>query len=241
MKIDRCFIKEIQTDSKDSAITRSIITLGRSLDIAVVAEGIENEEKLKVLQEENCEYGQGTTAAIRKMQMRLKHFWKQEIYNGRGGLPLVNATSVTDLLNCTIKSCEHVISMPSIVSKPSLFTEPNLQSDIGVLVGITGDLSGRLVIEGDYTTFEKLGVNMFGMSLEGEALMSFVGEIGNMIAGNACTSISQKGVQINITPPTVIVGDLKIYGFDRGILIIIEVQDIGLLKIKFLLQRENVA
>ncbi|MEX2415257.1 MAG: EAL domain-containing protein [Paenibacillaceae bacterium] len=59
LKIDRCFINEIQTNSKDRAITRSIITLARNLGIAVVAEGIEDEEHIKVLQEENCDYGQG--------------------------------------------------------------------------------------------------------------------------------------------------------------------------------------
>lgn len=59
LKIDRGFISEIQTNSKDRAITRSIITLARNLDIAVVAEGIEDEEQIKVLLEENCEYGQG--------------------------------------------------------------------------------------------------------------------------------------------------------------------------------------
>ncbi len=64
-------------------------------------------------------------------------------------------------------------------------------------------------------------------ALDGEMLKSFVGEIGNMVAGNAASELSDKGLNINISPPTVIVGSTKTAGFEQGIQIPLELKDLG--------------
>ena len=51
-----------------------------------------------------------------------------------------------------------------------------------MLIGITGDVKGLLVLEGNEIVFGGIGEAMFGMPLEGEMLGSFSGELGNMIA-----------------------------------------------------------
>ena len=47
---------------------------------------------------------------------------------------------------------------------------------------------------------------MFGMSIEGEMIESFTGELGNMVAGNLCTILEKNGLILDISPPTVMTG-----------------------------------
>jgi diguanylate cyclase (GGDEF)-like protein/PAS domain S-box-containing protein len=59
IKIDRSFIHDLEANPDDGAIVEAVIGLGRSLDIAVVAEGIETAEQMKRLLALGCRYGQG--------------------------------------------------------------------------------------------------------------------------------------------------------------------------------------
>lgn len=59
LKIDRSFVKKIVTDAEDASIVDAMIGLGGSLDIDVVAEGVETEEVLEVLQKFGCNTIQG--------------------------------------------------------------------------------------------------------------------------------------------------------------------------------------
>ncbi|MEF2968979.1 chemotaxis protein CheX [Paenibacillus sp. M1] len=142
----------------------------------------------------------------------------------------------TDLLNSAIESIRHVFSCPMQVEAPNLFDQSFIQSDVGVLVGIVGDVEGRLIIEGEGRIFSRLSQNMFGMALEGDMLHSFVGEMANMIAGNTSTILSGKGRKIDITPPTVMVGQLQLFGFQRGIRVKINLDEIGPVNTILLLQ-----
>lgn len=59
LKIDRSFIETMERDEKSQAIVRTILLLGRNLDMEVVAEGIETEAQLELLQTLGCTHGQG--------------------------------------------------------------------------------------------------------------------------------------------------------------------------------------
>ena len=59
IKIDQSFVRNMTQDPNDSAIVRAIITLGRSLGLEVVAEGVETEKHLQGLREVGCEIVQG--------------------------------------------------------------------------------------------------------------------------------------------------------------------------------------
>lgn len=59
LKIDQSFVQNIHGDENDAAIVRAIITLGHSLKMEVVAEGVEKAEQLERLRDEHCDVVQG--------------------------------------------------------------------------------------------------------------------------------------------------------------------------------------
>ena len=64
LKIDRSFIRDIAEDSDDAAIATAIIVMGQSLNLRVIAEGVENQEQLDVLQCRGCYLMQGNHLGI---------------------------------------------------------------------------------------------------------------------------------------------------------------------------------
>ena len=59
LKIDRSFVFNITTDSTDAAIAASIIVLAHSMNLNVVAEGVETQEQLELLRKQGCDIVQG--------------------------------------------------------------------------------------------------------------------------------------------------------------------------------------
>ncbi|HCS41669.1 MAG TPA: GGDEF domain-containing response regulator, partial [Pseudomonas sp.] len=59
LKIDQSFIRNLSSDSNDAALVSAIISLGRSLKLTIIAEGVETLEQLDFLKAHQCEEGQG--------------------------------------------------------------------------------------------------------------------------------------------------------------------------------------
>jgi EAL domain-containing protein (putative c-di-GMP-specific phosphodiesterase class I) len=59
IKLDRSFVARLHQDAADAAIADSVIRLGRATGLVVVAEGVETEAQLDVLQRLGCAAGQG--------------------------------------------------------------------------------------------------------------------------------------------------------------------------------------
>ena len=58
-KIDKMFIKNMSTDNKDYNIVKSCICLGKSMELEVIAEGVENFDTFNLLKKLDCDYAQG--------------------------------------------------------------------------------------------------------------------------------------------------------------------------------------
>jgi EAL domain-containing protein (putative c-di-GMP-specific phosphodiesterase class I) len=59
LKIDKSFVRDVLTDSNDAAIARTILNLARSLDLGVVAEGVETAGQRDFLLRNGCKAFQG--------------------------------------------------------------------------------------------------------------------------------------------------------------------------------------
>jgi diguanylate cyclase (GGDEF)-like protein/PAS domain S-box-containing protein len=59
LKIDRAFVRDLETSSEDQAIVAAIVALSRSLQLSVVAEGVETEAQFALLREQGCQFAQG--------------------------------------------------------------------------------------------------------------------------------------------------------------------------------------
>jgi len=59
IKVDRSFVKGVEHDAKDAAITANIVTLAHALGLVAIAEGIESDGQLASIRELGCDLAQG--------------------------------------------------------------------------------------------------------------------------------------------------------------------------------------
>jgi len=59
LKIDRSFVNDIAASTQSTALIHTLVQLGKTLHIETLAEGIEDQVQLEMLQREHCDHGQG--------------------------------------------------------------------------------------------------------------------------------------------------------------------------------------
>lgn len=137
------------------------------------------------------------------------------------------SANLTAILNSVLESAATVFPMPTTPGKLSLVSAHDTHVGYSILIGVTGDLHGRLVFDTTQQLVASVAEVMYGMQISGEMLDSFAGELANMIGGNTATKLSERGVQIDITPPTVFFGEARMAGFKRAMRIPITISDKG--------------
>lgn len=100
----------------------------------------------------------------------------------------------------------------TVIGKPGLKDMKFSHDSLIIIIGITGDVRGQVIIEFN---------NIVACDIAGKMMMqgplpelneighSAICELGNMVLGNAATLFSSKGIGIDITPPTVGNGDMS--------------------------------
>ena len=85
LKIDRSFVNRVGDHGENSEVLQTIISLAKNLRMRVIAEGIETESQLAVLQNLGCDYGQGyllakpqTRENAEKIVYEMKRFIRSE-------------------------------------------------------------------------------------------------------------------------------------------------------------------
>ncbi|HWA95388.1 MAG TPA: PAS domain S-box protein [Terracidiphilus sp.] len=95
LKIDRSFIQDISTNFDDRAIATAIIGMAKSLNLLVIAEGVEDEVQISILRELQCEQIQGyyfsKPLSASETSTLLRHNRAQGVWDGRGHSVMANS------------------------------------------------------------------------------------------------------------------------------------------------------
>ena len=59
LKVDQTFVRNMTRNANDASIARTVILLGQSLNLTVIAEGVETHEQLTLLEQYGCDEAQG--------------------------------------------------------------------------------------------------------------------------------------------------------------------------------------
>lgn len=147
------------------------------------------------------------------------------------------STQTKVLLNGTIHAFKELLPDQVTINNPSTYSDTHAHLTYSVLIGMVGDMKARIIIDADENIFSKLCSSLYGFQLEGELLESFVGELGNMVAGKLCVYSSVNEIQLDITTPTVMIGSTNVPITSHTFSLPIEIINIG--KFNLLLSIEN--
>lgn len=152
-----------------------------------------------------------------------------------------------ELINPFLEASQSVINtllntdanLGKIYLKPS----PYFTNSVIIVIGVVGDFKGQIYFEMTLEIAKKIA----GRMLSGNALpaldevgKSAVSEMGNMIAGNACTLYEHRNIHIDITPPSLITGEkIEISNKVPTIVIPLLIDDIGLININAVMEKMN--
>jgi chemotaxis protein CheX len=116
------------------------------------------------------------------------------------------------LLNCYANAAVEILSAETgvAVEREGIVMEANgyTTEDVTAVVGITGDLSGSLLLSMSKETALGLVSTMLGQPTEefDELARSGIAELANVIAGHAGMALSEQGHTTTISPPLLLVG-----------------------------------
>ncbi|MDM8534505.1 chemotaxis protein CheX [Clostridiaceae bacterium HSG29] len=118
-----------------------------------------------------------------------------------------------EYINPFIKASKEVFKMTMNldleIGRPYVKKTPFALKDVVLVVGITGEVKGQVIINFEMEIAKKIASKMMmGMEVSelDEMSKSAISELGNMIMGNTATLIANQGIAIDITPPTLMIG-----------------------------------
>lgn len=143
-----------------------------------------------------------------------------------------------EYINPFIAASNSVIGMLSgsqvKIGKAYLKQPPFYFNNVVIVIGVVGEIKGQIYFEMSYETAMKIAsVMMGGIQLDEltEIAKSAISEMGNMIMGNASTMFSQNAISIDITPPTLLAGDIEMSNKIPTVVVPLEIEGIGFLNI----------
>lgn len=117
---------------------------------------------------------------------------------------------INPFLTATSEVLKQATQIEFTTGAPYLKNSPFPAESIVIVVGITGEIRGQAVISmGTDVAMRIASAMMMGMPVEqlDDLAKSALSELGNMIMGNSATLLFNSGVNIDITPPTLMKGD----------------------------------
>ena len=125
----------------------------------------------------------------------------------------ISADLINPFLMAATSIMKDICQTDMSIGKPYVKKTEFEDETVAIMIGITGEMRGQVMIAMKITkACEIASKMMMGMPVPelDEMAMSSISELGNMIMGNAATILSTKGIGIDITPPTLCRGAMKI-------------------------------
>ncbi len=118
---------------------------------------------------------------------------------------------VNPFLSATLRVLKTMASVEASPGKPFLKKEGGAHGDVSGIIGITGPVNGSMSLSFSRNCILKIMAGMLGEEMEQEAeitkdVKDAVGELTNMISGDARNELGQQGYLFQIALPTVITG-----------------------------------
>lgn len=124
---------------------------------------------------------------------------------------MIKVEHINPFLKASTKVFAEMCGMNIEIGKPYM-SEPILAKDsVMILIGITGEIKGQVIITLSSDIALDIASKMMMMEVTeiDDMVNSAIGELGNMILGNAATIFAASSINIDITPPTIGRGDMK--------------------------------
>ena len=122
----------------------------------------------------------------------------------------INADIINPFLMAGMQLLKDVSQIETKLGKPTAKQAHFEDDTIVIMIGITGEMKGQVMLAFPNHIACRVAGNMCMMEATqmDDLFMSAICELSNMIMGNAATIFSTKGIGIDITPPTVCVGNM---------------------------------
>lgn len=125
----------------------------------------------------------------------------------------MSADYINPFLMATTGIIKDVCQEELSIGKPYIKTNEFGEDSAIIMIGLTGQLKGQVLLafnmQSALYVASKMMMGMPVTELDDMA-KSAISELGNMIMGNAATMLSQKGILVDITPPTLVTGTFNI-------------------------------
>lgn len=137
----------------------------------------------------------------------------------------INVEHINPFLMASSKVLREACFVEPKVGRPYVRDPMDLDNTIIIIIGFTGEMKGQVMISFTYEVACDIASKMIMMPITelDELATSAISELGNMILGNAATIFSNKGIEIDITPPTIVKGTMSFsHTYTKSICIPIE-------------------
>ena len=122
----------------------------------------------------------------------------------------MNVEYINPFINVSINLVQMVCNVKAERGQIYVKNSTFMAESVVIIIGIAGEFKGQVFFSMDESTACKIAsAMMFGMEVNAleDMAKSAIAELGNMIMGNVSTEFYNSGVRIDITPPTVLVGN----------------------------------
>ena len=115
---------------------------------------------------------------------------------------------INPFLSATVNVLKTMAFVDVHPDKPFLKKDQVATGDVSGIIGLTGEATGSLSVTFNFNLIQKIMANMLGEEVEEVTndVRDAVGELTNMISGDARRMLQQEGLQLSAAIPTIVAG-----------------------------------